>query len=303
METRAHHVLIGVCTLVGGAAMLLFALWMMAALERDFQRYDILFSESVSGLTSGSPVQYSGLRVGEVESLMLDRDDPRQVWVRVRVSSDVPVRTDTRATLTLLNITGASGIALSQGEPGSPRLVDVNGGIPVIEAEPSPLAQLRVNSDELLLNVTTLLENANAVLSEDNLEKLSSIMTNIDDLTSSLVGHQDGIREGLQSLVDAGASLNEMVVRLDGQLDRYVEPMFNNAAETMDNVNALTRELNTLVVDSRPALERGLQGVAELQPAMQDLRAILDSINAIANRIEDDPRGFLLGDQIMEFRP
>jgi len=304
METRAHYVLIGACTLAAGVAALLFALWMSANLDRDYQRYDILFNESVGGLSSGSPVQYSGLRVGEVESLTLDRDDPRRVWARVRISDEVPVRTDTRASLTLLNITGASGIALTQGMPGSPLLTDGVVGIPVIEAEPSPLAQLRVNSDELLLNVTTLLENANEVLSPENLNHLANIMSNLDTVSSSLVGHQQNIDEALASLAEAGAGANRVVNTLEDQISRYGETMLADAADTVKNANELTHDINALLRDSRPALDRGLQGVAELYPAMQDLRAILDNINTITTRLEDDPRGFLLGDDpILEFRP
>lgn len=304
MESRAHHVLIGLFTLAAGAAAMWFALWMTASLDRDVQRYDILFYESVSGLTAGSPVQYSGLRVGEVESLVLDREDPRRVWARVRISSDVPVRTDTRARLTLLNITGASGIALSQGTPGSALLTDDAVGIPVIEADTSPFAQLRVNTDELLVSVTTLLENANRVLSEENLGHLANIMSNLDNVSTSLLAHQQNIEDGLVSFVEAGAGVNRAVARFDEQISRYGETMFADAAETLANVNELTHELNLLLSDSRPALDRGLQGVAELYPAMLDLRAILDNINAITTRLEDDPRGFLLGDDpIMEYRP
>src|SRR5690606_29239470 len=121
----------------------------------------------VSGLSVGSPVQYSGIRVGEVEQLLLDPVDPRLVRARIRVSASAPVKVDTVARQTLLNVTGASAIELGEGLPESPRLTS-DTGIPVIEATPSSLAQLRLTSEELLLNASTLLERANALLSDDN---------------------------------------------------------------------------------------------------------------------------------------
>ncbi|MDP3516899.1 MAG: MlaD family protein, partial [Pseudohongiella sp.] len=121
METRAHHILIGLFTALAGAGLMLFVMWKSQSVaDSEMKHYDILFREAVSGLSVGSLVQYSGIRVGDVERLTLDPQDPRLVWARVRVAGDTPVKVDTSARLALLNITGASGIELSQGTPQSP---------------------------------------------------------------------------------------------------------------------------------------------------------------------------------------
>ena len=50
METRAHHVLIGLFTVLTAAAALLFAIWMSYdAGQRDYLPYRILFERNVSG--------------------------------------------------------------------------------------------------------------------------------------------------------------------------------------------------------------------------------------------------------------
>ena len=60
METRAHHVLIGLFTVLTAAAALLFAIWMSYdAGQRDYLPYRILFERNVSGLSEGSKVQYT----------------------------------------------------------------------------------------------------------------------------------------------------------------------------------------------------------------------------------------------------
>lgn len=72
METRAHHVLIGLFTLIIFTAVLLFSLWLTkSGTDRQFKQYDIVFNEAVSGLSQGSTVNYSGIRVGEVTMLRL----------------------------------------------------------------------------------------------------------------------------------------------------------------------------------------------------------------------------------------
>lgn len=56
----------------------------------------MVFNEAVSGLSKGSSVQYSGIKVGDVVSLRLDPQDPRRVLARIRLAGDTPVKEDTR---------------------------------------------------------------------------------------------------------------------------------------------------------------------------------------------------------------
>ncbi|MCB1650080.1 MAG: MCE family protein [Pseudomonadales bacterium] len=304
METRAHHILIGLFTLVAAAAALLFALWMSrSTLDSDYRLYDVLFNETVSGLSVGSSVQYSGIRIGEVERLWLDPTDPRRVWARIRVSSTAPIKVDTMARLALLNITGASSIELSQGLPTS-ALLQAQGGIPIIEAEPSSLTQLRTNSEELLLSVTELLDRANALLAPENANHLSNTLANLDSFTTAMVAQQDTLRDGLAGLVEAGDSLKTLLSRLDDQLSRQGEPLLASAGDTVANLARVSERLDALVNENSDAVGAGLQSLSELAPAMQELRAILSTLSDISRRLEDDPAAFLLGtDNIQEFQP
>lgn len=304
METRAHYILIGAFTVGIGAAALLFGLWMSrASLDADYRVYDIVFNEAVSGLSVGSPVQYSGIRVGEVEQLRLDPDDPRQVWARVRVISTAPVKTDTTARLALLNITGSSSIALSQGLPSSPLLTSDNG-VPIIEAEPSSMAMLRTGSEELLLSVSTLLDRANALLSADNSTRVSRVLENLDNFTTAMTEQQDTLREGLQNLATAGSDLSNLLRSLDQQLTTHSGPFLESINATVSNLERFSQRLDLLLEENSDAVGNGMQSVSELAPAMQELRRILSTLSDISRRLEDDPAGFLLGtDNIQDFEP
>ncbi len=88
METRAHHVIIGLFTLVVGAGALLFALWLgKSNLDSSYDNYEIVFHEAVTGLSNGSPVQFNGIKVGEVTRLRLDDADPSKVLATIRVAA------------------------------------------------------------------------------------------------------------------------------------------------------------------------------------------------------------------------
>lgn len=118
METRAHHVLIGLFSVIVIGAALLFGLWLAkSGSEGKFNYYDIVFNEAVSGLSQGSSVQYSGIKVGDVAFLRLDPKDPRKVWARIRVVASAPIKQDTTAKLALTGITGTSIIQPAAARP------------------------------------------------------------------------------------------------------------------------------------------------------------------------------------------
>ena len=304
METRAHYILVGLFTLAAGAAALLFTLWMTGAgTEREVDLYDVLFREPVSGLSVGSPVQYSGIHVGEVERLTLDPVDPRIVRARIQVSSSVPVKVDTIARRTLLNITGASAIELGEGLPESPPLT-APGGIPVIEATASSLALLRITSEELLITASTIMERANQLFSDENAQRASRVLDNVDILTAALAEQQHILREGLEQLAQSGRSLNNLLDNANEQLTRYDEPILEGVAATVADLQKASQQLNAMLAENAPSMAAGMQGFAELGPAMRDLRTILNNLDTVTRRISDDPASFLLGnDDIREYRP
>ncbi|MFN3162872.1 MAG: MlaD family protein [Pseudohongiellaceae bacterium] len=294
----------GLFTLASAAAVLLFTLWMTGAgADREVDLYDVMFSEPVSGLTVGSPVQYSGIRIGEVTELTLNPVDPRIVRARVQVSSYVPVKVDTGARLTLLNITGASAIELTGGTPDSANLT-APGGIAVIEATPSSLTQLRVTSEELIVSASTLLDRANRLLSDDNNQRITRVLDNVEQVTDGMSEQQAMLQEGLTQLAQAGRSLNELLDQVNQQMTQYEQPILQGVATTISDLQQLSQQLTVMVADNAPALSSGMQGFADLAPAMTELREILNTIDVLTRRISDDPANFILGnDNIREYQP
>ncbi|ART82828.1 hypothetical protein CBP31_09490 [Oceanisphaera profunda] len=312
METRAHHVLIGFFTLAVAASILLFSLWLVkSGSQQDSRLYDIVFREAVSGLNVGSAVEYSGIRVGEVERLSLDADDPRQVWARVRITKRTPIKTDTKARLALANITGASNIQLSEGSPDSPDLATDEDEIPVIVAEPSPFAQLRLNSEELVAGFKTLIENANALFSEENNQHFSQVLINLEATTGVIAEQKNDLGQGIQDLATASQQMKitmeraaSLLGQLEGQFNAKGERLFRNADTGMAALSRSSQQLESLLKDNQPALASGLHSLGELEPTLLELRATLQSLGVVSRKLEQDPSDFLLGgERIKEFKP
>ncbi|MGL4858264.1 MAG: MlaD family protein, partial [Enterobacteriaceae bacterium] len=187
METRAHYVIVGLFTVIVTAAALLFSLWLNSqGNDGSFKVYNVLFNEAVNGLSEGSGVQYSGIRVGEVTQLRLDNDDPSKVWARIRIRVNTPIRENTRARLMITSITGSAAIQLSSASANSPELTTKGDEIPTIRAVPSPFNELLNNGQDLVAGVDEILSHAKMMLSTENIDNLSSSLQNLQQATAAL---------------------------------------------------------------------------------------------------------------------
>src|SRR6201997_3469512 len=73
MEREANYAAVGAFVLVVLLAGALFVYWYSDTREhRNYDRYEIYFTGSVSGLERGAAVRYLGVPVGRVDDLRID---------------------------------------------------------------------------------------------------------------------------------------------------------------------------------------------------------------------------------------
>ncbi|MDH1632337.1 MlaD family protein [Pseudomonas mosselii] len=312
METRAHHVLIGLVTVLVVAGAMLFGLWLTkSSVDDAFKDYEVVFNEAVSGLSRGSTVQYNGIKVGDVSSLRLDPKDPRRVLARVRLNGDTPVKEDTQAKLTLAGVTGNAFIQLSGGTPQSPELKGRDGKLPVIVASPSPISRLLNDSSDLVTNINLLLHNANLMFSESNIERLSNTLANLEQTTGAFASQKGGIADAIEQLAQVGKQANATLAETqalmrnaNGLLGTQGKQAIGSAEQAMQSLAESTATINSLLQDNRQSLDDGAQGLNQIAPAIRELRETLNSLKGISRRLEADPSGYLLGrDNNKEFQP
>ncbi|MDX5446671.1 MAG: MCE family protein [Zoogloeaceae bacterium] len=299
METRAHHILIGLFTILGIGAALMFVLWLgTSGTDRQYAQYDIVFREAVTGLSRGSTVEFNGIRIGDVASLRLDPSDPSRVLARVRVERDAPVRSDTQARLVPAGITGLSFIRLSSGsDPNSTLLLADDGSIPVIIAQPSPMSRLMADGEDVMTNVNQVLIRVTELFSQDNVARLDATLHNLQEFTSVLAERRDD----LSAAIDATSQLLQTTDRL---VDVELRGALNDARSSMAAMERTVSGIEAMVSDNRGNLDAGLRGLADVGPAMSELRGTMASLRAITRELEENPRDYLIGRQpTREFKP
>ncbi len=312
MEPRAHHVLIGLFTVITLGGALLFTLWLgKPGADRDYAYYEVSFGSAVNGLAEGSVVQYSGIGVGDVLKLRLDPQDPRHVRALIRVYGDTPIKEDTRAALVLANITGSMNIQLYGGTPSSKRLQGDRDNPPLIKAEPSALYSLMTSSEALFVKIDQLLTSAILLLSPENTDNLGRILDNIAQTTQSLADQHNGLAQAVTRIGRASEqaektllTFNHLGEHANTLLSGQGHDILDTARQAMRSLESITVRLDALTAEHEGALARGLQGVGDLAPTMRELQATLQTLHRLARRLEESPGDVLRGrDPVPEFTP
>ncbi|MDR2688341.1 MAG: MCE family protein [Azoarcus sp.] len=311
METRAHHILIGLFAVAALAAALLFALWLgKSGSQGQFSLYEVIFTEAVSGLSQGSAVEFNGIRIGSVADLRLDPDDPRKVRARIRIDSSAPIRTDTRARLNMTGVTGLSNIRLSSGDGGTP-LTAPPGELPVIPTVPSSFNKLLASGGDVISNAAGLLAQAQELFSPQNIANFSRSLEYLEQTTGALAAEREDMRRLLRELARASGQTNtaleeatRLLVTANRLIDEQGQKTLDSAQGSMAALERAMRTIDTLLADNRSPLDASIAALAELGPAIAELRDTLASLRAITRRLEDRPADYLLGlEPAREFQP
>jgi phospholipid/cholesterol/gamma-HCH transport system substrate-binding protein len=306
METKAHHVLIGAFTLVVVVLGVLFALWLArTSLSRQYNHYDIIFTEAVTGLSKGSPVQYNGIQVGEVSQLKLDPKDPRKVIARIQVTADTPIKTDTRAKLGLLGLTGVAFVQLTGGMPNSaPLMPSAEDPVPVIRSESSALTKLLESGGDVVTSLNGILDRLGKIVSQDNVDRINHTLKNIDQTTTALASERDDLRTLIAQAAQASKQLNETLAGANQLVNGPGRETLERAASAMASLQKTTQTLNQLLAENQGSLQSGLRGVDQIGPTLRELRSTVRDIHRITSQLQANPAGYLLGrDQATEFTP
>lgn len=308
METRANYVLIGAFVFIAAAALMLFTVWVSGgALNREYARYDVVFEGPVNGLTEGGEVRFNGIKVGEVQQLSLDRQDPNRVIARIRVDAQTPVRTDSVAQLDFLGITGVTFIQIRAGSPQMP-LVDAEmGEIPVIRTERTALDELFSGGRDLLTVLGETINRVDDALSDENIASLTATMNNVEAISAKLAA-QDGMIDSASSalrsidraavsLASAAASIESAAKTFDagfGEIStealtalKDVRPAFAELREAVANVNGAVQQINR---DVTPSAGRAME---QFSQAAMDLRVTMIRLQSMLNDIDQDPSQFI----------
>jgi phospholipid/cholesterol/gamma-HCH transport system substrate-binding protein len=299
MEREANYAAVGAFVLVVALVGALFVYWYSDSREhRSYNRFEIYFTGSVSGLERGGAVRYLGVGVGRVIDTRIDPRDSSRVEVVVDLDSRTPVSQNTVAELQLQGITGLLYIDLSEDRTNKRLAPAVTGrNYPVIRSAPSRFDVFLASLPELVAEANEVVHRADRLLSDTNLTEVADALGNFHRASSSLPEVVRNLNVLIDDMRSASSELSASAHSARTMLDA-VDPDVRAASKQMhtiaDHLEDASSQLDKLIVENRQDIRSfARDGLPEIERFVREGRAAAQDIRALSSSLRENPAQLL----------
>jgi phospholipid/cholesterol/gamma-HCH transport system substrate-binding protein len=295
MERDAKYLIVGGFVLLVAALAVVFVIWYTGGRDqREYERYEIYFTGSVSGLSDGSVVRYLGVDVGRVRAIRLDPRASDRVQAIVDIDSTAPISEETVASLGLQGVTGLLYIDLERDPGDKPLMGEVpSQRYPVIQSVQSDFDLLISSAPELFTKAAIAADRVAQLFSDDNLTAMSRTVQNIGNASDELPGmlrEARSLATGLQATAKqieaAAAGVRQVTDTAGPDLARTLDQV-RVVAENLASVSA---RMETFVAENQASITRfSDQGLAELQQLIRDGRQAAQEFRELTRTVRENP--------------
>jgi phospholipid/cholesterol/gamma-HCH transport system substrate-binding protein len=293
MDRNTNYVVVGAFVLLVIGMALSFVYWYTDQRDkRTYQRYEIYYDGTVSGLTAGSPVRYLGVDVGKVARIMLDPKNRKRVEVIADIEEAAPIDTRTLALLSLQGVTGLLFIDLEEDPKARGNgPLPMGERYPVIRSAPSDLDLFLRSLPALANHATDLVDHMDQLFSDENVKNLKGLLANTrlaSDKAPVLVHEIEDLVANLRHTsdeVDTAAADFDRVTN-----DADIKTSLANIRRISESLASATDRLNQFVAQNEPALSRFAgQGLPELERLLHESRAAVRDIRDLSRSLQQNP--------------
>jgi len=237
--------------------------------------YSIVFDDNVSGLTSGAPVEFRGIKIGEVTSLSAefveDGEDIADIRLIAKVGLNpkalgLPPRATEQVTTVFLNSAVDTGLRA--------RLTTASlltGGLKIDASASAEGMFRRINElpiEELIASTITLMNSVNGLANDPDLKRTPSEIL--------------GLVSDARSVVSS-----EQVDFITASINDILKSLTTSAADLERVTSALSEE--ALIAQLRGTIETAARVAENLKDASGGLPAIATQIETLAGKASELP--------------
>ena len=268
-STRREEAFVGIFVIIAAGLLVATVFSLTGFFNRGDVKYRSFF-KNAGGLRPGGEVRYAGgPPVGRIEEVRTDPHDATRMEIDFRVHRDIPVKTDSVATITSNSPLSDNYLGIIPGSNAAPRAPYGSElkskpyiGFAELEAQLSELGpEARVLLGNLNQRVTELqitVARVNDVLNDKNRENLSASMANVRGV----------LEENRKPLHATIANLNDASAKITPLLD----DLKKTNADAQKTINALEGTL----AENRP----------DIRQSVEDLRNLLQTANNVTDQLD-----------------
>lgn len=245
MQPKREQALVGMFVLIAVAVLFATVFTMSGAFGRSTTKFHAYFPFA-GGLEPGAAVRYAGgPKVGRVDSVHLDPQNPERLDVIFSVQSDLPVKSDSSVRIMSMSPLGDNHVEILPGSPRAPRAVS---GALLASQKYVDFNALTAQLNDLNPQAQALLRNLN-----DRASEVKETIARVNDL----LGPQNR------------ANLAATIANARGMLEEN-RPQVRT---TIQNVNALTEKMQPLLEDFRKTSDEANQALTHIDALVGENRA------------------------------
>jgi len=268
--------------------------------------YTVNFQDtSVQGLIVGSLVKYRGVEMGRVIRIRVNPTDLDSVLVDVKIRPGLVMKTDMRAVLVYVGLTGQKYIELSGGTLAAENLK--------AHAEIATGRGLGEKAEDIVANIDTTAKRITELLAPENIERFSAFLENAEKSSATLSEVLESRRTSLENTLAnfEKASLEfaratEKFVPMTEDMSRLIKTIETNSQETLGNISRRfsSEEMGQAIKDVRAFLDTAsvslkkvesvlLEQQSELTRTFSSLGVAVENLARFSREIADEPSALL----------
>ena len=269
MSPKSEPARVGLFVVVATAVLIGTVFAISGAFGRSTHTFHAYFTFA-GGIEAGSGVRYSGgPKIGRVDSVRIDPQNPSRIEISFKVQSELPVKTDSHVKIMSLSPLGDNHLEIL---PGSPQSTIARDGA-LLPADPY------IDFNALTAQINDLAPRASQLITSLN-DRATELRVTVERVNDLLNGQN---RANLSAtLSDTRAMLEENRPALHSTLEHInsvsekLEPLLADFRKTSAEANKAIDHIDSLIGENRADLHQAILELRRTLTNMTDLTAHLN---------------------------
>ena len=318
MNPKSEQALVGLFVIIATSVLIGTVFAISGAFGRSTHTFHAYFPFA-GGIESGSGVRYSGgPKIGRVDHVRIDPQNPARIEITFRVQSDLPVKTDSHVKIMSMSPLGDNHLEILPGTPkatlapdNSQLVADTYVDFNAITAQINELGphatQLITSLNDRATELKVTIDRVNDLLNAQNRANLSAALANTRGMLEenrpalhSTLEHINSVSEKLEPLLadfrKTSEQANKAIDHIDAMLGENradIRQAVTELRRTLTNMTELTSHLNqTLDVNS--------ENIDEL---LDNFRHVSENLREFTNTIKARPYTLIRSSAPREHKP
>ena len=317
METRREQAMVGLFVIVATAVLVATVFGITGAFGRTAKSFHAYFPFA-GGLEVGSTVRYAGgPKVGRVEKLRINPQNPANIEITLAVQTDLPVKTDSHVRIMSMSPLGDNHLEIVPGSPQAQlakdgatlpadRYLDLNAITERINDLAPEAQQLLHTLNDRATELKVTIARVNDLLNDDNRSNLSGTLAQAHQMLAenrpaikATIGHINTSSEKLGPLLD---DLRKTSAEANKTLDHVDSLIGENRADVRQAVLELRKSL-TNVTDLTGRIDQTLDVNSEnIDEMLGNFRDASENLKEFTKTIRNKPYTLLRASSPREHR-